>query len=1323
MKRIRPLLLVTLFLLNILPSSPFGLALDPSKRITQYVHDSWGLEDGLPQVSVETILQTRDGYLWIGTQEGLVRFDGTRFTVFDTRNVEQLVNNYIQRLYEDRSGNLWIGTYGGGLTRMSQGVFTTYGKGRGLSDNRVAAIHEDPGGILWVGTDSGLNYLDPGNRRFKVYNLPGGFAGNAVSDICSHSEGALWIATGKGLVRLENGKFTPFTKKDGLSHNNVFKLHEDRAGNLWIGTIGGGLNRFKNGVFTSYTTKDGLSNDIVMYIHEDRDGNLWVATWGGGLNRLKDGKFTAYTTKDGLSDDSVGVLCEDREGNLWIGTWGGGVNRLKDGKFTAYTTKDGLSNDVVRTVLEDRDLNLWVGTNGGGLNRLDPANGTVTVYSTPDGLDDVFIRTLCQDHQGNLWIGTTAGVYLMEHRNRTFTRYTTGDGLSDNVIWSIYEDRDRNLWIGTMQGGLNRLDLKSKDRKFSSYTTRQGLVDNRVHVIHEDRHRRLWVGTDGGLSSLDLANPDLDNPVLDSNDPVFTTYNGEQGLSGSLIWSIHEDPQDVLWFGTRGGGLIRLKDNKFRAVTSKNGLFNDVVYRILEDDAGNFWISCNKGIFRVAKKQLNDFCDGKTDRVTCVSFDEADGMKSRGCTGGVQAAGWKRKDGKLWFPTVKGLVMIDPVNIKTNPLPPPVMIEEIVVDNRALRPPFDGNHGNREKLVFSPGKERFEIHYTGLSLVSPGRVRFKCKLEGFDNQWRDMGSRRAAYYTSLSPGDYTFRVKACNNDGLWNETGASVSFYLKPYFHQTTWFYLLCLLAAGAIGFAGYRFRLRQLQKRAGELRDLAEKAEKANQAKSEFLANMSHEIRTPMNAILGFTGIMESEVTNQRHKNFLEAVSASGKTLLRLINDILDLSRVEAGKMELQVEAVDIRGIITEIRQVFSNKIKKKDLDFHMETDPSLPPAVMLDGLRVRQVLLNLVANAVKFTDRGFIKLSVDISNHSHGETDSAVDIVFTVRDSGIGIPQSQQQGIFQAFRQQDGQQMDKYGGTGLGLAITRRIVTLMGGEISVQSREGEGSTFRVTLENVSPAKDSVETGKNIKPDIGRIGFKKSSVLLVDDSALNRQLLMEFLAHTPIDFIEADNGRQALEMARKYRPDLVMMDMKMPVMNGMEATRKLKADSELKNIPVIMITASALKQQQEQIRQAGSDGFLDKPVNKEDLVIELMNFLPYSTGESGTSADVPADAPDLSPHTRAKLPELVAILRGDDLTRRWKTLSETLILDELGDFSRELERLDRTYRSGILSGWARRLSGDVRTFDLVKIEETLSYFPRLVEEVAGMANNDGGKE
>jgi signal transduction histidine kinase/streptogramin lyase len=468
---------------------------------------------------------------------------------------------------------------------------------------------------------------------------------------------------------------------------------------------------------------------------------------------------------------------------------------------------NGLSNDLVKSIYEDGDANIWIGTDGGGLNLL--RNGALKAYTTHDGLASNVVLSLAGDNAGNLWVGTPEG--LNRFSQGKFTTYTSADGLANNDVRSIYLDRRGNLWVGT-RGGLSRMS----NGVFKTFTEVDGLPNDLVTTLYEDAKGNLWIGTFGGLGRL-------------TNDE-FTTFTTRDGLSSNAVISLDEDSDGTLWIGTNGGGLNRMKDGKFTTYTSSNGLLDDVVYRILEDRQNNLWLSCRKGIFHISKQELDDFAKGAMASIAPVAYGTADGMMTRECSGGGDPAGWRSRDGKLWFPTIKGVAMIDPERLKTNSHAPPVVIEQVRIDDQSFAP--------SERLELPAGTTRFDLYYTAPSFVAPEKVRFKYKLEGFDKDWVDSGSRRIAYYTNLRPGTYTFRVIASNNDGVWNQTGATFAIYLKPYFYQTYWFYAVCLIALLMFAWLLFRLRVRGMQKQFSAV--LAERTRIAREIHDNLAQEMS---------------------------------------------------------------------------------------------------------------------------------------------------------------------------------------------------------------------------------------------------------------------------------------------------------------------------------------------------------------------------------------------------------------------------------------------------------------------------------------------------
>ncbi len=1335
----------------------FHYALDPQKKVTQYVHDVWGFQQGLPQSTVYSILQTRDGYLWLGTEEGLVRFDGVRFEVFNKRRVEAFSSNSIWALCRDREDNLWIGTGGGGLTRLggADGTFTHYSEEQGLANASVSSILEDRGGGLWIATEGGLNRLE--NGEFTTYTKKQGLSGDFIQCLYEDRQGDLWIGTAwNGLNRMNpgktTGKFTKYTTEEGLSQNSVYAIHEDREGDLWVGTDDG-LNRLKDGKITVYTTTGGLPGSAIRAIREDREGNLWIGTYGRGVTRMnrreKNGTvtFSHFSTREGLSDDQVWAVYEDREGGLWVGTQVG-LNRLRDGKFTNYTTREGLSENKVWCVMEDREGGTWFGTENGGLNRL--KDGNFTTYTTEEGLTDNTVWSLLEGRRGELWIGTQNGGLnrLDSHKKNgtfAFNPHVPKQGLSDNGISAICQDRGGSLWLATYGWGLKRY----KNGAVTTFTKNHGLSDDRLLCIHEDREGNLWTGTyGGGLNRLDPKRERI------------TSYTTEQGLSNGYILAIHEDEDGGLWFGTEGG-LNRLKGGTFTHVTVKQGLFNDTAYVILEDAGGNFWMSCDIGIYRVAKKELDDCCDGKINTVTCKSYDDNDGMSSRECYGSTQPAGWKSRDGKFWFPTFGGVSVIDPEKIDINPLPPPVVIEAIVTDDKTLHPPFPSASKNG-KPVFPPGIERVEIHYTGLSFAVPVRVRFRCILEGFDKQWRDMDTRRAAYYTKLPPGHYTFRVTACNNDGIWNDTGASLSFRLKPFFYQTTWFQVSAVFCILFLGFGIFRLRVRQLTQRKIQLErlvderthqlkrsfdrleevnreleklsivasethnavlildaegnlewmndaavrmygytmeqlieekgeniirisahpnirglldnfrtepkalrfetlygtrdgkkiwvlvtwtpildhkgnlikivsigsdisklkqsedkirkqnkrilaqtvklkktiDIARKrrkaADEANRAKSEFLARMSHELRTPMNGVVGFTEMLLDSPLNDEQLDYARTISRSSEALTVLLNDILDFSRVEAG--ELVMTPIDFDPEVTafDVCDIMLPRLGNKPVELLCRIGDNVPAYVTGDAGRFRQVLINLVGNAVKFTEKGEIELCLEVAK----EEKERIKFHVTVRDTGPGVPKEKQEAIFDVFHQLDGSDTRKYEGTGLGLAIARQIAQLMKGNVWVENRRDRriGSAFHFTAWLMKSTK---EPEKERKP---HAQLKGKKALVVDDNPNNLEILTHLLERSGMRVVPISGGENVVPLIREHfhrgEPfHIGIVDILMPGISGFDTARKIRElEPPMGHLPLLAFSSATLSRSSK-LKESGFDGFLPKPIRGKKLV------------------------------------------------------------------------------------------------------------------------------
>ncbi len=954
-----------------------AVALDPARPLSQFTHEMWSTENGLPQNTVHAITQTSDGFIWIATEEGLARFDGFSFTVFDKQNTPQFKSNDVRAFAEDRHGVLWIGTVDG-LVQVHNGRFKAFEIPGGSAGNRIASIYEDRAGSLWVATSAGLSRIKEGSlTTFASQD------GLPVNSVFEDQQGLLWAGTSAGVSQFKEGRFINFSLPADVANRGVTSIIQDKDGRLWFGTPTG-LASFDNGRFQTYTIRDGLPNDRIVSLRLDAEGTLWCGT-AGGLTRYKNGRFLGFDSADGLASSTILSVFEDREGSVWIGTESGGLHLLKDKKFTTYTRKDGLAGDLVKAIYEDRKGNIWIGTNGAGLNLF--KDGRFRTFTTRDGLSSDVVLALYGEDDGSLWVGTPDGLNRL--KDGKFTTFTTAEGLSNDFVRSIYADHQGNLWVGT-RGGLNRF----RDGYFKIYTTTDGLPNDFVGTVYEDSAGSLWIGTLGGLSKF--------------KDETFTTYTTKDGLGSDVVLSLYEGRDGILWIGTNGGGLNRLKDGKFSVYTTKEGLVDDVVYRVLEDGQANLWLSSNKGIFRVNKKELDDFANGKVRSLTPVVYGTADGMMTRECSGGGHPSGWKSSDGKLWFSTIKGVAMIDPEKIKINLQPPPVALEQVRIDDQVV--------DMAQKIELSPGKTRFEFSYAGLSFIAPEKVNFRYKLEGFDKDWVEGGTRRIAYYTNLPAGDYKFRVMASNNDGIWNQTGASFELYLKPHFYQTYWFYAACVLVMALLVWQFYRLRVQQVESRFAAV--LAER----NRIAREIHDNLAQEMLGISVQLELVTRLMS--VSTEKAKTHLDRA----RILVR--NSVAEARRYV---WDLRSQALEKNDLPTALNETARRLTAESAVQAQVQVSGTfrpLSPAIEDNLLRIGQEAIN---NSIKHAqaERILINLSFDAKN-----------VRLSVRDDGHGFDARTQntEGRF-------------------GLVGMRERAEQIGGRLSVRSENGSGTEVIVDV------------------------------------------------------------------------------------------------------------------------------------------------------------------------------------------------------------------------------------------------------------------------
>ncbi|MDP4253931.1 MAG: two-component regulator propeller domain-containing protein [Bacteroidota bacterium] len=1216
-------------------------------------------EQGLSNSTIEAIYQDSKGFIWFGTRDGLNRYDGKEIVAYkyDPSDSTSLSDSYIRYLYEDRYHDLWVATING-LNRFvrEKNHFIRYkhvvSDPYSLSSNLITSMTEDRDGNLWIGTfGGGLDRFDRGTGHFIAFrhdpNSAGSLGDDRVNYVYKDKGNNLWIGTESGLDLLtkRTGPFITwhYTSDVHISRNTIRVIQEDRQGNLWLGTEDEGLFLFDplQKTFTRFRHSDkdpsSLGNDMIKSLLFDRKGNLWVGTINGGLNLFNPARnsFYQYQNEPGnsssLSQRTVSALFEDNQGNLWIGTHRGGVNVYSAGmeKFHLYRQQSvagSLSYSDVRAFCEDND-GIWIGTDGGGLDLFQRDRNSFQHFRNDpfreNSIGSDAVLHILKDREGGIWVSTWGGgLNLLDKKTGAFTRYrnnpSDSTSISSDYVQQTYEDFKGNLWVATYYGGLNLFDRKKKKFTRLIYDSlhQTSLYGNNIVSICEDRESNIWIGTDdGGLN------------CYHQTTRHFTHYfNNEDKMPDLRV--IFSDSRGRLWVGQKGLYLFDPAGNRFTLYTDKAGLSTEFIKGITDDQDGNLWIATSNGL-----TQFNP------ETFAYKKYNTGDGLQGLEFEANAYM---KAKDGEMFFGGINGFNCFYPGDIRINTFIPPVYLTGFQIFNEPVIPgransPLQNDISFTDEVRLSYKQSTFSFNFAALNYTAPENNQYAYKLEPFDKDWNYVGKERKANYTNIGPGEYHFRVKASNNDGVWNEEGTGLRIVITPPYWKTSWFVLLISAIVIACLYAFYKFKTRL------KLKELEErKREEIHQVQLQFFTNISHEFRTPLSLILGPLERLMKEDAGPAFRHYYSVMHRNIHRLMGLITELMDFRKLESGSLRLHVTKGNLNGFLEEIAEEFRDWALQKEILFrtilsHQGQD------TWFDRQILEKIVLNLLNNSIKYTKKGgHITLSLFGSladfkpSHANelvlkNEFRGSAYAYIRVADNGIGISKESIRHLFERYYRIT----ESHLGSGVGLAFVKNLAILHKGDVLVYSERGEGTEIIIGIpvseqdykkeekssayqasggvrleslhnkyEHYLDEFDDLPAGDPREPEAAAA---TELILLVEDNAELRGFLRDTLSKT-WKVVEAADGKEGFMLARQTFPNLIISDIIMPGMNGIELCRAIREDPETAHTPFVMLTARSAVESQVEGLESGADHYFAKPLNIDLLLLTIRNIFDQGT-------------------------------------------------------------------------------------------------------------------